>query len=85
MIQHSDHPEVAAKSSLKVQTSLSVFTGKPRMGTEIRRMVAQESVDCQVKYLWAAGALAVLLIYAREQPITSIRGICNTTAVTEML
>ncbi len=31
------------------------------MGTEIRRMVVQEAVDCQDKYLWATGALGFLL------------------------
>ncbi len=31
------------------------------MGTEIRRMVVQEAVDCQDKYLWATGALRFLL------------------------
>ncbi len=31
------------------------------MGTEIRRMVGQEAVDCQEKYLWATGALCFLL------------------------
>ena len=31
------------------------------MGTEIRRMVVQEAVDCRDKYLWATGALGFLL------------------------
>lgn len=58
-----------------MQTSLFGFTGKSRMGTEIRRVIAQKAAGCQDKSFWATGALPCS-VYAREQPITSICGIC---------
>ncbi len=50
------------------------------MGTEIRRLVAHQALDCQDKSLWATGAhvfsSVVAQFYASEWPITSTFGSC---------
>ncbi|KAL0047778.1 hypothetical protein WJX82_011660 [Trebouxia sp. C0006] len=45
--------------------------GKTRMGTEIRRMVGQEAVDCQEKYLWATAQAMHIDFNGSGDPLNS--------------